>query len=126
MNEESNYHQITVLIIDASAMTLTLTQATLNDGEWMDPRPKIGSPISPGDTFSAANKALAPQGNLGANLQFEMASGANLVVYWNWNFGSGPSANALSNSSQVDVEYTLANPQSNNPSLTVTIRDQNS
>jgi len=126
MSSENNGHQLTVLVIDASAMSMTLTQANLYAGKWTTPKPVIGSNVAPGDTFSASNEAIASQANLGGNLQFQMMSGANLAVEWDWEFGKKISASAMSNSTTVNVDYTLANVQSNYPTLTVTVKDQNS
>ncbi|MCC9622862.1 hypothetical protein LPB41_14300 [Thalassospira sp. MA62] len=120
-DDASDRYSFAISLQNSSGETLTVGYAMLSGGIWVPDAPTPGQPYTPGAFFTVQNVGYSSLSPVGGTISFTLASGGNVVLQWNRRTSEGPFASASSDSDKIDVNYSLLNAQSMNPTFETVI-----
>jgi hypothetical protein len=122
--EDSGAKSVSVVFINSSDYELTLQLSILSSGQWSQspPPPKLGEPLAGGSQVTYENIALNAFEPVAASITYEIPNGDQVKGYWYWDNGSQLAAGATSESTDIQVQFSITNQQSNQATLQILIQ----
>jgi hypothetical protein len=107
------FREVFVSVLNSSNAVLILLSYYLTSGQW-DPSAPNGVPtqayqVGQGTTPVWGNYTPVPFTAVAGQMTFN-GNSSNVVVSWNWTYGSDPTANVTVNGTTLKASVTLANP----------------